>query len=905
MRKLIKNITLGLSSLLFLPNLAMAAGMGLYPDASDKSVSMFLSKIFGSLVNAAGGAAGGDDPLASSIGEFNGLIMVVGAILMAYTLVAGTLQTAHDGEVLGKRWNSASLPIRSTIGVALLVPILNGYSIIQVITMWLVLQGIGGANIIWTTYTTSKNISENLYTINAPDVDTFALNMLKTQICVETVNHNLFKKVSASTNQGKLTEVPGNSVNGERQAVARREKDNRVLYTTAENSKEKSLGLGCGGYEMATQRKDAPILDGWYDETNQFNQGAQFDTLHKNAAKNLLSKLQPLAQDIVLAFNNDSATSTATSNYDAIVAKHNFPEIVNSYKAEIVEKSALLNNGKAKVDVLKANMIKDGWIMAGVWYVQWSRMANELRSEIGKVPKVIPIDYKAISSPSIETIIKNNLEKANSVLSRYPNNDFALNTYKPGDTTVQSGDSNLLNDSIDKAIKNGSFTESVVKWTQSSKAESDPILVAESMGNSLIGFGSAFTAVGIIGSTKIVGTGADLTAAMVPIGMSLIIFGMTLSYYLPFLPFIIWFGGVVGWLVMVIESIFAAPLWAVAHLYPDPDGYVGKGGHGYSLILSLVLRPALMVIGFAFSMVIMKPVGYFFNTVFFNSFNIANGGSSWFWMFFAAIAIYCYMLINIVNRVVNLMFVIQDQVLRWIGGEQTGLGRDSQEMGHGLQAAAGAFAGSTINQAGNLAQKVGAAKALRDQNKKGLENEQAQTAKMSSEAMGRNLDNIDQSISKDDEGQAYADVTQKSKAETQSAQTNLASKMNGMKVSDGDNSEFAQAVRNYQGAGGDTNKQQQAMDRAIESQDQRMWEGSYKNAPKGFDGAAANESIKNTFSGQGSLKSAYENVKKKNWDAAVASRLNSQGTPFRSYEDMKVSRSPSSFKVDDDPSKFD
>jgi conjugal transfer/type IV secretion protein DotA/TraY len=45
-------------------------------------------------------------------------------------------------------------------------------------------------------------------------------------------------------------------------------------------------------------------------------------------------------------------------------------------------------------------------------------------------------------------------------------------------------------------------------------------------------------------------------------------------------------GAIIGWLVLVVESMFAAPLWMVAHLAPDQDGVVGKMGQGYMLILS-------------------------------------------------------------------------------------------------------------------------------------------------------------------------------------------------------------------------------------------------------------------------------------------------------------------------------
>jgi conjugal transfer/type IV secretion protein DotA/TraY len=52
--------------------------------------------------------------------------------------------------------------------------------------------------------------------------------------------------------------------------------------------------------------------------------------------------------------------------------------------------------------------------------------------------------------------------------------------------------------------------------------------------------------------------------------------GVMLAYYLPFVPFIFWWFAVVGWIMLVIEALFTAPLWASAHVIPEGKGFVGK-----------------------------------------------------------------------------------------------------------------------------------------------------------------------------------------------------------------------------------------------------------------------------------------------------------------------------------------
>ncbi|HBT4279727.1 TPA: hypothetical protein MBN48_005259, partial [Klebsiella pneumoniae] len=49
-------------------------------------------------------------------------LLMLGGIMAAYVLIAGTMVTAHDGEMLGKKWSSMWLPIRTALGTAFLLP---------------------------------------------------------------------------------------------------------------------------------------------------------------------------------------------------------------------------------------------------------------------------------------------------------------------------------------------------------------------------------------------------------------------------------------------------------------------------------------------------------------------------------------------------------------------------------------------------------------------------------------------------------------------------------------------------------------------------------------------------------------------------------------------------------------
>jgi hypothetical protein len=81
----------------------------------------------------------------------NTMFLTVGAIVVVYITVVGVIKTASEGEFLGKHWDKTWVPLRTVFGIAALFPTSNGYSMIQVGIMWLIIQGVGAADTLWTT----------------------------------------------------------------------------------------------------------------------------------------------------------------------------------------------------------------------------------------------------------------------------------------------------------------------------------------------------------------------------------------------------------------------------------------------------------------------------------------------------------------------------------------------------------------------------------------------------------------------------------------------------------------------------------------------------------------------------------------------------------------------------------
>lgn len=124
-------ILLAILVCLFLTQSAHAADLFTVPD-TDKSKLWFLDILFPD--NLA------QSPLASTMTILNSAVLLVGGILAAYTLIAGTMSTAHDGEMLGKKWSSMWLPVRTALGTAMILPAAGGFCAAQVMVLWMINQ---------------------------------------------------------------------------------------------------------------------------------------------------------------------------------------------------------------------------------------------------------------------------------------------------------------------------------------------------------------------------------------------------------------------------------------------------------------------------------------------------------------------------------------------------------------------------------------------------------------------------------------------------------------------------------------------------------------------------------------------------------------------------------------------
>ena len=200
---------LGLLLLVF-PVLAMASGdsLSFAPPPTDYSV-VFLANIFGIVDGVLHGS--GSQIMGNMFGVFNAAVLALGGIVITYTLLVSTVNTAHEGQMLGQKWSSMWVPVRATLGLALLIPKASGYCMMQIFVMWVVVQGVGAADKVWNSALSYLNrggvvVQQQINPITSitggnTDIASGASTILSGQVCMLGLQQILTKTRQSYLNQ--------------------------------------------------------------------------------------------------------------------------------------------------------------------------------------------------------------------------------------------------------------------------------------------------------------------------------------------------------------------------------------------------------------------------------------------------------------------------------------------------------------------------------------------------------------------------------------------------------------------------------------------------------------------------------------------------------------------------------
>ncbi|AYQ39020.1 integral membrane protein [Burkholderia aenigmatica] len=633
--------------------------------SGDKSRQALIT-IYGNVVNnplATGGAGGSDTILAGIFQVANGALLVIGALFACYVMFRRVSQTAHDGAVFDREKHTMWGPIRIVWGLAALVPTANGWSLSQLLMLWSAsVMGIGVANIGVDAAVAAFNDGKGMVLQPVmPSTNALAHKIFEIELCRHGLNASL---AMASSGGGLLPE-------------------DSYMQTQATDTGFvlANKSFVCGGANVDPDLASQPSSTSWLSSTIDV---AEVRRAHLQALSSMEKSLSESARQFVNAVTIRT-TSGGSTLLDAEIA---IQSAAQQYENTVNSMAATKQGNIGELaSQLSASIKEGGWWTLGQWYQTFAAANTKLSDAVAG--KATTFSASISGDPGMMTVYTMALNAYQAQQGR------ATTTHAtPLGTQRQDDGGNILAKLFSSPGQ--ALTEAITNINDGgeSRGQINPLIKMKNLGDHLtgvaeIGLAGYLTAKGLEKTSEsfsIAGLAsrvADASGAISfikgaldgagPIIMMIIIaallLGLGLSTYLPMVPFVIWFGAAVNWLVVVGEGVIAAPLWAITHLGGEGDGFGHKTAHGYIFLLEMMVRPVLMVIGFFLGGAGIIAGGTLLN----EGFGIALANAQFdsltgIGSILAYCTIYFSMCLNLVHSCFNLIFLVPDKVINWVGG---------------------------------------------------------------------------------------------------------------------------------------------------------------------------------------------------------------------------------------------
>ena len=684
---------------------------------NDRSI-FYLGGLFGNVGNLRPEAMGyGSMLLGDLFRLFNIIVLTLGGLIVSYSMVVSTIATAQEGEVMGKKFSSIWIPVRSAIGIAMLIPTASGYSIIQVLVMQIVLLSIDNANRVWyflLQQSAKTNLFASGYNIDS-NLNNRAVDILASELCLRLINEpNSFSDSSGPVSQRINTDrtmhtgdngiivdpfVNSAGVQAFRFGVSSTAPNINVTNTNICGMYDAGLKPSSFGFEVRDQ-------DAW---NRAFSQSLQNGRIEANYHVNRMLENVSAADFIEYHIDNNlqyeilqPIDGMLTRLKPPLLAAPQIDQTTNYQKQYIQEG------------------LNTGWLFAGGYYFKFLTLGNTS----GMYSYVPAFNY---TPPAIPT--------STYSFSRYIAQKYVNTTTLPptdqlflGANAQAFGKASKFLDAFSKPMKSLAFR--IMQNISAKGYLGDPLDSARNVGRDIVAtVENIFFGIITVGFTLLLVSCifAGKTPlcwgvqALINVGILIITFvltflwsfGVLMGMYVPLIPYITFTFTALGWLLLVIEAMVAAPVVALGFVSPAQEN-LGKATPSVMLIISIFLRPTLMVIGFILAAKLLRAAVLMLNYGFEATINASISGMGIFGAI-ALISLYVGIFMTIVKECFSLIYVLPDKVIRWIGG-QPERSEVSQQLDATEKAAeegaklTGAMAKGATKMAASLSKKIANAK---------------------------------------------------------------------------------------------------------------------------------------------------------------------------------------------------
>ncbi|MBS0454171.1 MAG: DotA/TraY family protein [Proteobacteria bacterium] len=692
--------------------------------ASDMSTQAFTALLGTFFTNPFSAIGSATTLLGSMFLVFNTFILVAGTIWATYGIGVAIVQTAHEGQLMGKKLSQVWLPIRMVTGVASLIPAFGGFSLSQAVLVFATTLGIGAANL---GFDAMINGTNNMTTVVSPSfvspkaqggasLEEAAFTLFRARVCMNGQNDYARKQ------QAQGVDMTAEMITATSPAG----------ITGVQYGKPDSLAF-CGGVKVtATAAADGRSSSSMGYRVASVNYDVIAQAMQSRATGNFGTFVNGVAT-LADTWYREYTSYQTNGGPRPVVPVLQLEGLATSYYQAV---QPAQGEAEASAQALSSQAIesmkKFGWFGAGAWY-----------ATLAEVNAAVAQAAQSISFASIPMGIKNSDGGFNSELEsvlKVLDTSTATASTDPLNVKSNAGDSSwqglcrIVAGSISppgyrptgNCSLGQTFAMDLIDMstagaggaTSTSNGDLrmiDPIIAMKNMGDYLmVAAESLFTVYSYLGEVtdssgptglitgglmKVAGgTIGKLLAplkALAPLLPMIIggmfIVGMIMGLWIPMIPFVNWWGGLVQYLTIFFEGIAAGPIWAFVHLDANGEGMGQRTETGYLFVINMLFRPFLMLLGFVASAALIMVMGSFLFWLYPSVMSNVQGNSvSGIFSVIGFLFIFWILMHTLVTTLSNLSVLLPDQALAWAGraigaqlGKEAEAGTRAQFMAFG------------------------------------------------------------------------------------------------------------------------------------------------------------------------------------------------------------------------------
>ncbi|HFV4870285.1 TPA: DotA/TraY family protein [Escherichia coli] len=654
------------------------------------------------------------DPFSTNttmIGElfyiFNGVAFVLAVIWCLMIGLKHIARAGHLGKVFSGGDTSASV-VTTVAGFITLAPTVSGWSLAQLMFLWAVsVMGIGSANLMTDKIADLLASGFSLtHQPVAPQTVSAARSIYEMNLCMYGVNNELSSMYSRYGQGGT------------------------PLMTIRKLSDGFEISNGnarCGSVRLPAASDSKNSFWGLF--------GASVDTSNiTSAQQNGLNQMQNDLNQAASRFVTALINRQQTGSGELPDAETDIQNAARAFEDRVNQAVQAQDNGNKLTSAMTEQLKKYGWLSLGSWYQTFATANQKVNDAAALKPVVSGIS--GIGEIGAGDTLSGVMTAYQAQLQ---NTSYTPPLGTPNIKNTQMADSDVPSAMLTNIFESpGQYLANYFATSFSGNdinEQTNPLLKMKDIGDrtlvttetALISFTLMRSAVetytkGVSGFfLEILSFKGSELAKNIIVTISPIVFfvliillgiGFSLSIYLPFIPFIYWLSGSANWVVSVLVGSTGGSLWAATHIGTEKDKG-SRAAYGYIFLIDGMIRPMLMVLGFAFSSLTLIAIGTLLNILYASAIaNVQSNSITGLVSLIGILMIYARLCTTTVSRVFALQVTMPDYIISWLGGREAasilGNAVDSTKeifagFSHGLQRTPGVKLGNANNSSkGNM-----------------------------------------------------------------------------------------------------------------------------------------------------------------------------------------------------------